>query len=92
MVKVTYTLDEATVDAIRSVARRRNKPQSLIVREAVAAYAAQEEKLSDAERARRMRVVDELMNRSPTRSHAEVERELREIRRSRRTGWSRSSD
>jgi hypothetical protein len=92
MVKVTYTLDEETVSTIRAVARRRKKPQSLIVREAVTAYAAQEEKLADAERARRIQVIDALLAQPRTRPQVEVERELRDLRRSRRLGWRRPAD
>lgn len=89
MVKVTFTLDDETVQAIRTIAQRRMKPQSLVVREAVAAYASQEEQLSDEERARKLGVIDDLMSRPPTRPQTEVHEELREIRRARRVGWRR---
>jgi hypothetical protein len=92
MVKVTFTLDGETIAAIRELARRKRKPQSLVVREAIAAYAAQEDKLSDGERDRRVRALDEILARPRTRPQAEVEHELREIRRARRTGWRRASD
>jgi Arc/MetJ-type ribon-helix-helix transcriptional regulator len=92
MTKVTFTLDDDTVRAIRTLAERRRKPQSLVVREAVAAYAAQEEKLDDAERARRLRVLDELAAAPRTRSQADVDQELRQIRLGRRAGWRRASD
>lgn len=92
MVKVTFTLDEDTVRSIRAIAARKMKPQSLVVREAVAVYASQEEKLGDEERARRLQVLDALQSRPRTRSQAEVDKELREIRRSRRAGWRRASD
>jgi hypothetical protein len=84
--KVTFTLDDETVRTIRTMAERRRKPQSLVVREAVAAYAAQEEKLDDAERARRLRVLDELATKPRTRSQRDVDQELREIRLGRRAG------
>ena len=90
MVKVTFTLDDETVEAIRTMAQRRKKPQSLVVREAVAAYASQEEKLGDDERARKLRVLDGLLARPRTRPQADVDTELREIRRARRVGWRRS--
>jgi len=92
MVKVTYTLDDGTVRAIRTIAARKMKPQSLVVREAVALYASQEEKLGDEERTRRLRVIDGLQSRPPTRRQVEVDKELREIRRSRRAGWRRPSE
>jgi predicted DNA-binding protein len=92
MAKVTFTLDDETVRAIRMLAERRNKPQSAVVREAVAVYVRQEETLDDTERVRRLRVLDHVMARPRTRPQAEVDRELREIRRSRRAGWQRPSD
>jgi hypothetical protein len=90
--KVTFTLDDDTVRAIRTLAERRRKPQSLVVREAVAAYAAREEKLDDTERARRLRVLDDLAATPRTRSQAEVDKELRQIRLSRRAGWRRPAE
>ena len=92
MTKVTFTLDDETVAAIRTIAERRRKPRSLVVREAVAAYARREDKLDEAERARRLRVLDDLMRRPRTRPQVEVDRELREIRRARRSGWRRPAE
>ena len=90
--KVTFTLDDETVAAIRAIAERRRKPQSLIVREAVAAYTAQEEKLDDGERTRRLRVLDDLAKQPATRRQAEVDQELHQVRAGRRGGWRRPSD
>jgi len=92
MVKVTFTLDEETVRRLRKIADRTKKPQSLVVREAVAHYAARDEKMSDEERDRMLRILDEMMKQPPTRSAEDVDRELREIRVSRRRGWRRPSD
>jgi len=92
MAKVTFTLDDATVNIIRTIAARRRKPQSLVVREAVAAYAAQEDRLDDAERTRRLRVLDDLTARPRGRTVAGVDEELREIRRARRSGWRRPGE
>jgi predicted transcriptional regulator len=58
--KVTFTLDDDTVRTLRALTERRRKPQSLVVREAVAANAAQEDRLDEAERTRRLRLLDEL--------------------------------
>ena len=86
--KVTFTLDDDTVRNIRRLADRSRKPQSLIVREAVAHYAAREEKLSDDERDRLLRVLDEFAAR-PARpgdkTAEDVDRELRELRLARRS-------
>ncbi|CAN5455531.1 hypothetical protein BH23ACI1_BH23ACI1_30410 [soil metagenome] len=91
MPKLTFSLDEETVEALRKTAVRTRKPQSLIVREAIAQYAAREDVLSDPERERLMGVLRQIRRRPATRAQAEVDRELQEIRRSRRTGWSRSA-
>jgi predicted DNA-binding protein len=91
MVKVTFSLDEETVQTLRRAAERTRKPQSLIVREAIAGYAAREELLSDADRLRLLGVLQRIKARRSTRSGADVDRELDELRRSRRTGWSRST-
>jgi len=40
MVKLTFSVDEETARTLRSTAERLRKPQRLIVREAVAEYAA----------------------------------------------------
>ena len=90
--KMTFTLDDATVELIRSIAVRKKRPQSQVLREAVAVYGAQEEKLDDAARARKLRLLEELMAQPPTRPRGEADKELREIRRSRRIGWRRPSD
>ncbi|OFW07634.1 MAG: hypothetical protein A3I61_17765 [Acidobacteria bacterium RIFCSPLOWO2_02_FULL_68_18] len=92
MVKVTFTLDEETVRTIRTMAERRRKPQSLVVREAVARYAAEGDTLPEDERERRLAILRELMSQPPTRPQPDVDAELREVRRSRRTGWHRPSD
>ena len=84
MVKVTYTLDDETVQRIRRVATRLRKPQSQIVREAIKAYEARSDKLSDEERDRMLAVLDRIMKEAPTRPQAEMDAELRELRTSRR--------
>lgn len=91
MPKLTFSLDDETVKALRETAARTGKAQSLIVREAVAHYAAQEDRLTDAERQRMLGVLRRMQRRPPTRPEADVDRELRAIRRSRRTGWTRPS-
>ena len=58
MVKVTYSLDDATVRRIRRAAERLGKPRSQVVREAVAEYDARTDRLSEAERLRMLDVLD----------------------------------
>ena len=91
MVKVTYSLDEATVRRIRRTAERLRKPQSHVVREAVAEYDARTDRLSEAERLRMLEVLDSLRNQPVTRSEESVDAELREIRASRRDSSLRRS-
>ena len=88
MVKVTFTLDNETVERLRRMATRMAKAQSHVVREAVKEYEARSAKLSDAERARALAVVDRMIQEPPTRAAAEVDAELRAIRASRRR-WGR---
>lgn len=89
MVKVTFTLDEQTVGKLQDASERLSKPKSEIVREAVTDYYARMGRLSEQERLRMMRVLEEHMARTPQRSQAEVDRELKELRASRRSGWRR---
>jgi len=92
MVKLTFSLDEATVRMLRRVAEQKRKAQSLVVREAIVEYAAREERLSEDERVRRLGVIRDLKAQLVKRSAREVEQELSELRRRRNTGWERPSD
>jgi len=89
MVKVTFTLDEQTVARLRQAAARLNKPQSQVVREAVHDYADRAGRLSERERVQMLAALDTIARRRPTRTATDVDRELREIRASRRTGGRR---
>ena len=91
MVKVTYSLDDTTVRRIRRAAERLRKPQSQVVREAVAEYDARADRLSEAERLRMLEVLDRLSKEPVTRSQESVDAELREIRASRRESSLRRS-
>ena len=88
MVKVTFTLDDETVDRLRRVARRRAKPQSQVVREALKEYEARSEKLSTDERAHMLETFDRLVPNIPRRPAARADAELRQIRAARRR-WGR---
>ncbi len=92
MAKVTFTLDDETVQKLRKMSQRTKKPQSLIVREAVAEYSAREDKLTPEEQARMLEAIKEFRKMAPTRPRSEMEEELRELRRSRREGWHRPWD
>ncbi len=86
MVKVTFTLDDGTVAELRRTAQRLQKPQSQVVREAVAEYSARTNKLTERERLHKLAIIERLKKTKPTRSQAENDAEIAEIRAARRTG------
>jgi hypothetical protein len=86
MVKVTYTLDEATIAALNEKAMQKQISRSQALREAIADYAARDVLLSDEERIHKLNILDRIAAQPPTRPQAEVELELSEIRRARRHG------
>jgi predicted DNA-binding protein len=88
MAKMTFSLDDETVRTLRLLADRQQKPQSVIVREAIVEYAAKDEKLSDAERSRKLQMIRQLRSQPQTRDASAVDKELAELRRSRKVGWS----
>ena len=83
------TLDDDTVATLRRSVERLGKPQSAIVREAIADHGARIGKLSEAERRARLKTFDELVPRIPLRPGRTVDAELGAIRRARRTGGRR---
>ena len=89
MVKVTFTLDEETIARLNETAERLSKPKSEVVREAIKGYrgTSTSDRLSEAERQRMLRALKEYALLPPTRTSAETDRELRELRASRRRGW-----
>jgi predicted DNA-binding protein len=88
MVKVTFTLDDETIQRLRRLATRLGRPQSQVVRESIKDYEARSDKLSEEERRRMLAVLDRIKQEPPTRTRAEVDAELREIRAARRR-WGR---
>ena len=90
--RATFTLDEKTEVVLRRTAARLSKAKSEIVREAIQEYGARVGRLSEAERLRLLAAFDEHVPRIPERPLIEVEAELAEIRRSRRTGGRGSKD
>jgi hypothetical protein len=90
MVKVTFTLDEATVAEIRRTAARLGTAQSHVVREAVAEYAARADRVSERERLQALTILDTLRKAPTSRTARAVDAELRALRTARRTGGRRS--
>ena len=84
-VKVTFTLDAATVGRLRDAAERLAIPKSAVVREAIHDYHERIGRLGERERLRLLQVFDQVVPRIPSRPGAEVDKELRVIRRARRS-------
>lgn len=89
MAKMTFSLDDATVATLKRAAARARKPQSWVVREAVAEYGAKEDRLNPEEQKRMLEVIDRLQRAPVTRTQADVDREIAEIRASRRLAGQR---
>jgi hypothetical protein len=90
MAKVTYTLDDTTVDLLKRTAAQQRKPQSQVVREAIAEYAARAERLSESERSRMLQVLAKVRATAPGRPAADVDEELRALKTARRQGGRRT--
>jgi hypothetical protein len=90
MLKVTFTVDEQTVATLRRIATRMKQPQSVVFREAIKCYSEQADRLSPQERNHMLAVLDRMVARKPTRSDADVDTELKNIRATRRTGGRRT--
>ncbi len=91
MVKVTFSLDEATVAEIRRTAERLGTAQSHVVREAVAEYAARADRVSERERLRALAILEKLRATRASRGAGAVDAELRAVRAARRAGGRRSA-
>ena len=91
MVKVTFTLDDATVAEIRRTAERLGRPQSQVVRQAVAEFAARADRLSESERLRMLGVLEALRAAPKRGTAAAVDRELVAVRTARRRGGRRTA-
>ena len=89
MARVTFSLDDETVARIRKTAERLRKPQSHVVRDAVADYAARADRLSERERLQALGILERVRAQKPTRTAAEVDHELRAVRRDRHAGGRR---
>ncbi|MGH9519178.1 MAG: ribbon-helix-helix protein, CopG family [Terriglobales bacterium] len=82
-VKVTFTLDEETIERLKRAAARTRRPKSQVVREAIRDYEARGDRLSEEERQSRLAILREIAALPPTRPQREVERELADLRRRR---------
>jgi len=93
-IKATFTFDEATARRLNEASIRLARPKSEIVREAIHEYYSRLDRLTDKERDSMLRAFDKLAPAIPARTREDIDRELREIRRSRKAaglrGGSRS--
>jgi len=92
MVKMTFTLDETTVETLKRISKRLQKTQSYVLREAICHYEPHAGQLTKAERKRRVELLDRLVAAIPVRPAEETDRELRELRQSRSKGWRSKSE
>ncbi|HVR43003.1 MAG TPA: ribbon-helix-helix protein, CopG family [Thermoanaerobaculia bacterium] len=88
--KVTFTLDEGTIEKLGITAERLRKPKSQVVREAIAEYHDRAGKLSEEERRRLLRALDEMLPGIRPRSARAVASEIESVREARRAGGRRS--
>jgi len=88
--ELTLTLDEQTIQQIESTAERSEKSQSQIVQEAMAGYQAMPDRLTDAERQRMLKALDEMMRTPSPKTAEEVQQEIEDIRAARRSGGRRT--
>ena len=88
--KVTFTLDTATIARLRLTAERLALPKSQVVREAIRDFGDRAERLSERERRGLLAAFDRLLPKVPPRDPRDVDQELAELRRARRSGGRRS--
>lgn len=84
--KVTFTLDEESIERLAVTAERLRKPKSEVVREAIADYHDRAGRLSEAERQRLLGIIDTSLATLPRRRQAAVAKEIEAIRANRRSG------
>ena len=84
--KVTFTLDEESIERLSVTAQRLRKPKSQVVREAIADYHDRAARLSEAERQRLLGIIDTSLATLGRRRPADVAKEIEAIRASRRSG------
>jgi Ribbon-helix-helix protein, copG family len=88
--KVTFTLDRVSIERLQDAADRLAVAKSEIVREAIMEFYDRLGRLSDRERSAMLRTFDELVPKIGPRSAAAVDRELAEVRQTRKAGGRRT--
>jgi hypothetical protein len=88
--EITLTLEEKTIQRIESAAENLGKSNGEVVEEAMADYHRLPEKLTDAERQRRLAALDEMMRTPSPKTAEDVRREIEEVRAARHGGGRRT--
>jgi pyruvate formate-lyase activating enzyme-like uncharacterized protein len=84
--EITLTLDDETIQQIERLARLLHRSAGEIVEDAMQHLQPTPRPLSDEERQRRLKALDEMRKRPSTKSQEEVQREIEEIRAARHGG------
>jgi len=85
-VKVTFTLDSATLARLQDAASTLALPKNEVIRKAIWELHDRIGRLSERERIRLLQTFDDVMPRIPTRTLANVQRELKSLRQARHRG------
>ena|ERR1043166_3850026 len=88
--KVTFTLDAETVRKLALTATQLGRPKSAVLREAIDEYHERRGRLTESERLRMLKAIDEMMSQPSPKTSRDVDREIRAIRAARRTGGRRT--
>jgi hypothetical protein len=88
--KVTFTLDDVAVSRLQEAAARLALPKSEIIREAILEFYERMGRLSERERLGMLRAFDQFVPKIPARPARDVDRELAELHKARRTGGRRT--
>lgn len=88
----TFTLDEESVRKLALTSSRLRRPKSQIVSEAINELGDRNDRLSERERSEKLHIINKFASEPPTRTQAEVDSELSEIREVRRLSGEHRSD
>jgi predicted transcriptional regulator len=84
VLKVTFTLDDETIQRLRRLASRLDRPRSQVVRESLKQYEPHSDQLSEQARRRMLAVLDEIKKAPPRGRGPRWTAELRDLRAARR--------
>ena len=87
---MTFTVDDDTARRIDTAAELLRKPKSAVVREAVADYHQRIGRLTEAERRRMLKILDDVLPDIPRRPQGDADNEIAAVRQSRKSSGRRS--